>query len=112
MFNYSRFNENTAIIKTGKTLDNSNAHEMVQIISDVQEQDYTFIILDISELEFLSSAGVGSILGSIEISREAGGDIIVCNASEKIIHILDVLDLTDYLTIKTTEEEAKQLCTA
>lgn len=110
MFKYNKLNENTAIIQTGKVLDNTNAHEMADTISDLKEQGYIFVILDVAELEFLSSAGVGSFLGLVENFREAGGDIVICNAWEKIIHILEILDLKEYLTIKTTEDEAKQLC--
>jgi anti-anti-sigma regulatory factor len=55
---------------------------------------------------------VGSILGSVETSRAAGGDIILCNASEKIRHIFEILDLCDYLTIVETEEAATSFSTS
>ena len=103
-------NDHTILIDPGKTLDNDNAYELVDVITGAQERGYKFVILDMSETEFISSAGVGSILGTIETSREAGGDIIICNASENIIHILDVLDLTDYLTVRDTMENAMILC--
>ncbi len=99
-------NEETVIIKTGKQLDNNNAHEMVETIVSIQIEGYKFIILDMQQLEFISSAGVGSILGTIEASRELGGDIILCNASNSIIQVLEVLDLADYLTIKSDRAEA------
>lgn len=101
-------NDEAALINTGRELDNDNAHEMVQKISELQNSGYKFILLDFSNLEFLSSAGVGSILGTIEISREQGGNIIICNPSEKIMHILEVLDLIDFFTIINTVEDAKQ----
>ena len=103
-------NDQTMVINPGKVIDNNNAHEMVDVISEIQGKGYKYIILDMSEMEFISSAGVGSILGTIEISREAGGDIIICNASENIIHIFDVLDLTDYLTVKDSRETALANC--
>jgi len=103
-------NDETIIIDSGKVLDNNNAHEMVDLISDVQEEGYKVIILNMKKLEFLSSAGVGSILGTIETSREAGGDIVLCNVSDSILHILKVLDLADYLTIKENEQKAISMC--
>jgi len=105
-------NDHAMLVNPGKVIDNNNAHEMVDVISEAQGKGYKFIVLDMSEMEFISSAGVGSILGTIETSREAGGDIIICNASENIIHIFDVLDLTDYLTVKGNREEALQSCQA
>lgn len=102
--------DDTLVINPGQMLDNNNAHSMAGAIASAQASGYKFIIVNMANLQFLSSAGVGSILGNIETSREAGGDIILCNASETILHILGVLDLTDYLTIKSTEEEALTLC--
>jgi len=98
------------IITTGEILDNNNAHEMVQVITSTQEQGYKYIVIDMTSLEFISSAGVGSFLGTIETSREAGGDIIICHAREEILQVFQVLDLLDYLTIKTSLEDARAGC--
>jgi len=102
--------DETLIVKPGKMLDNNNAHVMVETITSAQAKGYKFIIIDMAGLEFLSSAGVGSILGTVETSREIGGDIILCNVSDTILHVLKVLDLAGFLTIKSTEKEALTLC--
>ena len=98
------------IITTGQVLDNNNAHEMVQVITSAQEQGYKYIVIDMTSLEFISSAGVGSFLGTVETSREAGGDIILCHAREDILHVFQVLDLIDYLTIRISLDDARALC--
>ena len=103
-------NDDTLVVTPHKTLDNNNAHEMVDIITSAQARGYRFIVMDMSQLEFLSSAGVGSILGTVEISREAGGDIILCGVPETIMHVLQVLDLSDYLTIKPDQQQALAVC--
>ena len=105
-------NDEVIVVKPMKTLDNNNAHEMVSIISGAQEEGYKIIVLDLKDLEFLSSAGVGSILGTIETSRETGGDIVLCNVPESINQILKVLDLSEYLTIRENEEQAINLAVA
>jgi len=108
VINFAReiLRESYCAIITGKTLDNNNAHEMYESISNSLKENLTGIIIDMQELEFLSSAGVGSIIGTVENSREAGGDIVLCNVADTIMHILDVLDLTDYLTIQKTRDDA------
>ena len=103
-------NDYTLSITLGKVLDNTNAYEMVQAIQGAQTRGFTHIIVDMANLEFLSSAGVGSILGTIDSFREVGGDIVVCNMSSHILHVFEVLDLTGYLTIAATEAEAAEQC--
>jgi anti-anti-sigma factor len=110
MITKERIDGAAIVINPGKTLDNSNAHEMTEILNAAQADGYRYLILDMDGLEFLSSAGVGSILGSLGKTRDSGGDIILCNVPEKILHILKILDLCDYLTIKQTREEARDLC--
>lgn len=104
-----KLDEKTWMINPGKVLDNDNAHEFADAISAAQAEGYSYIILDMKELEFLSSTGVGSILGSVETSREKGGDIVLRNVPEKILHILEVLDLLDYLTISSNEKIVEEL---
>jgi anti-anti-sigma factor len=97
------------VLDPGKSLDNTNAHQMVEAIASAQAGGYRHIIVDMTHLEFLSSAGVGAILGTVETSREHGGDIILSGASTNITHVLKVLDLVDYLTIVGSETEAAAL---
>jgi anti-anti-sigma factor len=103
-------NDETVLLNPGRVLDNNNAHEMVDTVTKAQEAGYKYIIVDFGELEFLSSAGVGSILGTIETSREAGGDIVLCNVRPTILHVLEVLDLVDYLTVKADAQQAAAVC--
>jgi anti-sigma B factor antagonist len=98
------------IINPGKALDSNNAPEMSQEIADAYQAGYKFIIVNMCDLEFLASAGVGSILGNVEMLRQDGGEIIMCNVPEKILNVFEVLDLTSYLTIVGDEQEANELC--
>jgi anti-anti-sigma factor len=104
-----QLDDNKVLIVTGDTLDNNNAHEMVELITSLQDQGRKYIIIDMTNLEFLSSAGIGSIIGTVENSREIGGDIILCNISCNILHILEVLDLKEFLTIKMNVDDAVEL---
>ncbi len=98
-------NDNSLRIKTPGVLDNSNAHEMIEILIDAHKRGFVNIVIDMSDLGFISSAGVGSILGTVELFREVGGDIILCNLTPSVVHVFEVLDLTDYLTVRSELKE-------
>jgi anti-anti-sigma factor len=102
--------DHTFLILLGTMLDNNNAEQLVQAILQTQDRGFKYVIVDCARLEFLSSAGVGAILGTIETSREHGGDIILCNLSATIAHVLRVLDLYDFLTIANTRQNAIAIC--
>jgi anti-anti-sigma factor len=112
MISDKRLDDSRVVIYPESKLDNNNAHDMSEAIIKAQSAGYKYIILNLAGLEFISSAGVGSIIGSVGSSREMGGDIILCGASDKIKHIFDILDLCEFLTIVPDEESARQLCPA
>jgi anti-anti-sigma factor len=110
MISRKQVDESVVVICPEKVLDNNNAHEMSEAIIQAQSDGYKYIVVDLSALDFISSAGVGSILGTVESSRGMGGDIILCNAPDKIRHIFEILDLCDYLTIVKDEKAAMDMC--
>ena len=101
-----RINDDACVIVAESALDNNNAHEMHEAIGGLLSKGFKHLIIDMSQLEFLASAGVGSIIGNVETAREAGGDIVLCNLSATVRHVLDVLDLGDYLTVMGNVDEA------
>jgi anti-anti-sigma factor len=110
MISWNEVNESCVTLRPEGVLDNNNAHEMSEAILKAQSEDRKYIILDLSALEFISSAGVGSILGSVGSSRAVGGDIVICNVSDKIRHIFEILDLCDFLTMVPDEAAAREIC--
>jgi len=88
-----------------------NAHT-VRMFEDaleklVGEGRYT-ILLDCKGLNYISSAGLGAIMGLIETVRENGGDILLCNLHENVYAIFDTLGFTQLYKVFPTEVEALQ----
>lgn len=98
-----------AVVSPGKMLDNYNAGEMVEALVSARAGGVRFVIIDMAELEFISSAGVGSLLGTVSSFREQGGDLILCNVPPSVLHVLKVLDLDTYFTIRSGKSEALAL---
>ena len=109
-FDVQLLRDHVSKVTLGTKLDNSNAPSMLKLITEAQAQGVQFIIIDCQHIEVMSSAGVGSILGSVEALRQVNGDIILCNLSAQAQRVLQVLDLLDYLTVTPSQEEAEALC--
>lgn len=73
----------------------------------VQEGRYT-ILLDCRLLNYISSAGLGAIMGLIETVRENGGDILLCSLQKNVFEIFDTLGFTELYRVFATEGEALQ----
>jgi len=86
-----------------------NAHTVRQFEAAlealVREGKYT-ILLDCHLLNYISSAGLGAIMGLIETVRENGGDILLCNLQKNVFEIFDTLGFTQLYRVFATEGEA------
>lgn len=86
-----------------------NAHTVRQFESTLEELveggHYT-ILLNCQDLNYISSAGLGAIMGLIETVRENGGDIMLCRLQENVFAIFDTLGFTQLYKVFETEEEA------
>ncbi len=109
-FQIKTLNDDSREISAGTVLDNSNADSFSALLMELYESKVTTVLINMSELEFLSSAGVGAILGTVELFRENKGDIVLAEVGDKILHILEVLNLDDYLTVCKSHGEARAKC--
>jgi anti-anti-sigma factor len=66
------------------------------------------ILLDCQGLNYISSAGLGAIMGLIESVREQGGDILLCSLHDNVYAIFDTLGFTQLYRVFPTEVEALQ----
>ena len=73
--------------------------------SVVQGGKYT-ILLNCRDLGYISSAGLGAIMGLIETVREHGGDILLSNLQENVFAIFDTLGFTQLYRVFEDQEQA------
>ncbi len=71
----------------------------------VQDGRYT-ILINCTELNYISSAGLGAIMGLIETVREHGGDILLSNLQENVFAIFDTLGFTQLYRVFGDEGQA------
>lgn len=64
------------------------------------------IILDLSNLEYLSSAGVGVLVGLLKKSKAGAGDFKLCSLQEPIRELFELLRLTSIFEVYPSLDEA------
>ena len=109
-FDIKTINDDSRLIQTGRVLDNSNADGLSSLLMELNSAEVKYVVIDMARLEFLSSTGIGSILGTVALIRERSGEVVLTNVPNNIMHILDIVDLTNYLTICQSTEEATARC--
>jgi anti-sigma B factor antagonist len=86
-----------------------NAHtvrDFERLLEEIVQSGRYTILLNCSELNYISSAGLGAIMGLIETVRENGGDILLSNLQENVFAIFDTLGFTQLYRVFSDEDQA------
>jgi anti-sigma B factor antagonist len=96
------------IIALGGQLDAHTAAEFERFLERVvRDEGKSQLVLDFHKLEYISSAGLGVLMGLIEEVRAIGGDMKLAALPEKIFHVLDLLGFPIVFQIFPTVKEAE-----
>ena len=86
-----------------------DAHAIAEFDRESQrhlDAGFTRLVLDTHDLTYISSAGIGSLVGLSRHVARLGGDLVLLTPPSKILSILELLDFTKILKIVATKEEA------
>ncbi len=80
-----------SIVYVNGYLDAHTAPILEEKLEELTKSGFFKILVNFSELSYISSAGLGVFMGFIEECREQGGDIKMCQMQENVYTIFDLL---------------------
>ena len=99
--------ENSMIIQPTGAIDSMTTQNMEEQFMGLLKDHKQYIIVDFSQVTFISSSGIGILLGTVSSLREKGGDLIFMKVPTQIREIFDILNIADYfITVNSVEELA------
>ncbi len=94
-----------AVIRVAGELDSFSACELRKGIADVLGREGT--IIDIRDVPFFDSAGLGAIVGGIRRLREAGASVALCCTRSSVLRLLLMTGLDLIVAITDSPAEAR-----
>jgi anti-sigma B factor antagonist len=92
-----------------KILDEQNIQVIgEQLFSLVDEQGLKKILLNFSNVEYLSSAALGKLITLNKKLQQAGGKLILCNIHAQIFEVFEITKLDRFFKIIKEEQAALQ----
>jgi anti-sigma B factor antagonist len=88
-------------------LDSFTACELRAGIAEVLDSQGT--ILDIREVPFVDSAGLGALVGGIRRLREAGGSVALCCTRSSVLRLLRMTGVERIVDITKSPAEARRV---
>ena len=100
--------DNISVVYLKGYLDAHTAPEFENVLQTLVDENRVRIVVNLRDLNYISSAGLGVFMGFIESIREKNGDIKLSEMTEKVYRVFDLLGFPVLYEIFTSEAEAIQ----
>ncbi|WP_203135603.1 STAS domain-containing protein [Microbacterium sp. JZ31] len=77
-------------------------------IDELVRQGRSRIVVDLAEVGFVDSSGLGALIGGLKAARQAGGDVRIAGPGEQVKAVLKLTNLDRILSPFGTVEEASR----
>jgi anti-anti-sigma factor len=99
-------NPDIVIIQISGYIDQSNSEHVDKSITQVLNNGKTKIVLDLSNLNYISSAGWGVFVGRIKSVHQLGGNIKIAAMQPQVLDVFQMLEFFHIIEEFDTVEEA------
>jgi anti-sigma B factor antagonist len=93
------------LLRVAGRLDARSAPQLLAKCSEARKPGGQ-LVLNLAEVSFVSSSGVGSLLAIAEEAHQAGGGLRISPPSAAVRSAIQLLNLDQFLTIDETEQQA------
>ena len=96
----------TVIELSGNVMGGPDASALNDQLHRLVEGNKKSIVVDLHEVNFINSSGLGMLIGGLTTMRNAGGELKLARASKKIANLLEVTKLTNVFDIHKSVNDA------
>ncbi|GAB3651066.1 hypothetical protein GCM10028791_19240 [Echinicola sediminis] len=107
---YSSKREGDSVILSlkGDLIGDEAGPKLVEIVSDAVNDKIKTCIIDLKEVRYISSSGIGVLITMLTKMRNAGGEVFLASPSEHVKKLLIITKLNNIFTVYDSLEDARE----
>jgi anti-sigma B factor antagonist len=86
-------------------LDASTVSDFRAVLTELATKRH--VVIDLSDVDFIDSAGLGALIGGIRRTREMGGDVALACPRPTLARLLRTTGIDQLVTVAQTVDEAQ-----
>ena len=95
-----------AVMSVSGRVDSATAPELENKLKELVDAEKTQIVLDLKNVEYMSSAGLRAMVSTLKAVKRVNGDLRLCSPSPRVEEVLRLAGLTSIFSIHPNQEEA------
>ena len=81
------------LITVNGRVDSSTAPDLEQVLEERTAEGRYNLVLEMSDVEYLSSAGLRALVSTLRACKKRGGDVRIANPSERVSEVMSLAGL-------------------
>jgi anti-sigma B factor antagonist len=104
---YQDTNRNILVLRADGGLNSESADQMIKQLEEMIASGMRRMIIDCSKLDYISSLGIGKLIGMNRRLKEAGGEVRLASVGGMMARILELVRLNKVFAIYPDVEQAR-----
>ena len=98
----------TAVLQPTGRLNMVAAPAFKNLVEETVASGATHIVVDLGEVTFIDSSGLGALISALKATRQAGGDLRIADVPEQVMTVLRLTNLDRVLRVHPTVVDASR----
>jgi anti-sigma B factor antagonist len=98
--------DNSSVVEVNGRVDSMSANQLGDALSNVIDDGHVKLVLDLSGVEYMSSAGLREIVTALKKVKRASGDLRLAQPSDRVREVLEMAGLDTIIRIFPTQGDA------
>lgn len=100
--------DDVKIVQPEGLLDGTKASKVRLEISDCLEAGAKVVLLDLKDVTFIDSSGLGALVSALKTVRAAGGQMFVCSISDQVKILFELTSMNRVFKVYNDREDFEQ----
>jgi anti-sigma B factor antagonist len=90
----------TTVADTGATIIRATGHldmlaapQFKALVASIVMGEHTGVVVDLAEVDFIDSSGIGAIISGLRTTREAGSSFRIAGATSQVLAVLQLTNV-------------------
>lgn len=98
--------DGVALFRLSGSLEIANVSEAKELTAAAFDSEPPKILFDLSGIDYIDSAGLGFLIGTLRRANQANGTVRVCGLSAYLTGVFKIVNLQNILEVFPNEEKA------
>ncbi|MEQ8582061.1 MAG: STAS domain-containing protein [Marinoscillum sp.] len=105
-YKHTTASDQLRLVFNGDLIGENNGPELVELVNDSLAKGMKYCLIDISDVRYINSSGIGVLITLLTKFRNKGGELFLIKPSEHVQKLLIITKLQAIFNIVDTEQEA------